>query len=313
MADKLTAMAQALRGWQEENPWKDAAAGFVPGVGQVELAAALRDPKATTTDKVLAGVGAVPGGAAVTKLGGAALGAMIPLIRRGAIQAPKGWEKIMDTVFRPMPGVERVEIPDHDLDMVQFTKQWGDMLRGAGKGGATTTTPLDKLYTKDSLFMKAMPEIQSMSVDWSRKANGPYNGMYFPKEKRIALYPGGDDAAGTLRHEATHAADHTGAGGAGDLDNPASRMFEQWLDGSNPMYLMQPGELFGRMVKVRADWTPKQRAALPLQKQYDDEMKRLKKVFTDYNNPGFRHPMANVEDGYATMRRQAKQLKEEVK
>lgn len=61
--DWLTAQAQALRGWEEENLGKSLALSFVPGVGQVyggvSTAAALQDPTASGTEKAVAVAGAV--------------------------------------------------------------------------------------------------------------------------------------------------------------------------------------------------------------------------------------------------------------
>lgn len=67
MSDRTLQMSQALRGWEEENPWKSLALGFVPVAGQVygaaSAAAALRDPEASALDKSLAGASVTPLGA----------------------------------------------------------------------------------------------------------------------------------------------------------------------------------------------------------------------------------------------------------
>ena len=57
-------LAQGLRDWEEENPWKSVALGFVPGIGSAlggaDAAAAWIDPRADGWDKALATAGVLP-------------------------------------------------------------------------------------------------------------------------------------------------------------------------------------------------------------------------------------------------------------
>lgn len=283
MSDPTLEYAQQLRQWEEENPWKSVALGFVPGIGAAyggaSAAAALRDPEATAIEKTLAIAGMLPGG----KL----LGKLKPkrdiILHEPQIEKLKEVRKkyppwkgidreVVDVAPQGLTGEKRMYIPDPILDMEKVRDAFP--IEHYGPGGQTLASPdkyVDMLRDDleyNNLVRELFPQMDELR--FARQAG--YKGSHFnraatdaadPLEESSIAYPQivigeewdmlADDAPhylrtlgeANVRGRTGHELQHFAQHQAGAPEH--WRGTNESKAGSYYNYLRQPGEMEARL------------------------------------------------------------------
>ena len=254
MSSTAIDLAKKLRAYEEEHPFQAAAAGFNPVYGAASGAAAIADPDAAWWEKVLGGVGGVPG------LGGASKATVLLASRlRKYPNLLKKAAKFID----PYTGRKMAELDD---SLSHVDKEMLDQLELNKMNGS-----LEDVYQHPDLY-QAEPtlgytSVAKMTPDPDVTAVGQYApGGQYPGQVRYRELPDPSSARSidnfdnTIRHETQHAVDDIG-GLLNDTDVPD--------------YWRRLSEIRARLTAQRWNYSPEGREAYPFDKHMIDELRRL--------------------------------------
>jgi hypothetical protein len=304
--DPTLEAAQKLRAYEEKHPWQALSGGFIPGVGQAQSAAALRDPKAPWWEKALSVPGLIPGLGGVAKAGliGVKLAKGTKHLEQGADAARKAANYMLHLKFpRAIPdtnGSRKLLIAQHPEMNDELARKFGwfiepwsgklvteiddsaskinlgqlqqaEGLHHFGKPGQELSAA-DVLHHPEYQKIPAARDfMERLGVQMDRNLKDAH-GEFDPAMHRITLQPDLTVANekklhDLMIHEPNHAvAAHEGLPGGTSVE----------AAGSYENYLRDPGEVNARVDAMRRFFTPEGRKKFPFHKHVEAENARLR-------------------------------------
>jgi hypothetical protein len=310
--DPTLEAAQKLRAYEEKHPWQALAGGFLPGVGQAQSAAALRDPKAPWWEKALNVPALIPG------IGGVAKATLIGAkLAKGSARLEKGLDAAhalsIELIRSKFPraafgtnGARKLLIAKHPEMNDRLAAETGWFIEPwSGKlvteiDDSTSKINLGQLQQAEGLhhFGKPGQELSAADVlhhpeyeklpaarDFMERLGvqmDPHlkdaHGEFDPALHRVTLQPeltvaNEKKLHDLMIHEPNHAiAGHEGLPGG---TSPEAA-------GSYENYLRDPGEVNARVAAMRRFLTPEGRQKFPFHKHVEAENIRLRNDPSNY-------------------------------
>jgi hypothetical protein len=264
--DFVAQVATLLRGQMKKHPEATTVASFIPGANDVIDAAAVVDPTSTGAEKMEGVAGLIPGLDLIKALRqrGPGMMDMVGGMRRSKKPPPNS-----ETWIDPY-GSRKFEIPD-EASMLDT-----ETLKKLG------STNLGSVFQHPALY-EQYPQLASYKIkveDLGPNLRGRYRRI--PKEivlnSRIIDNPAWSRS--TVLHEGTHAIQN--------IEDFVSKGASLAESESFQKYLSNLGEVEARVTQMRKNWTPEQRAAVPMQEHIAAELRRLEYIPRKMAEAGYR-------------------------